>query len=182
MVCLGVACDDRIPAPDPRPPPTPTPTATPSRSAARKAPRVVIESRGRVKSLLRTAVQDLKAVGIWGRLTGHLYEIELDSRSGVANVPEDGHLADAYFTGVVEPGGAGPVCDVMFFPSAVADDLARWRDYYSAGLMAEPPPSVREFYGSLVAHELAHCRPGARGEAVARAWEARALGLLRDQI
>jgi len=139
----------------------------------------VIESAGRIKHLLTTAVGDLKAVGLWKPLTRHLYEIKLDSRAGGANVPDDGHLADAYFTGVVDRRGAGPVCDVMFFPSAVTDDLNRWQQYYGAGLMAESPPSVRAFYGSLVAHELAHCRPGARGEAVARAWEERALGLLR---
>jgi len=139
----------------------------------------VIESAGRTRELLGTAVKDLKALGLWMPLTRHLYEIELDSRSGRANVPDDGHLADAYFTGVIDSRGAGPVCDVMFFPSAVVDDLARWRQFYGAGLLAEAPPSLRAFYGSLVAHELAHCLPGPRGEAVATSWEKRALGLLR---
>ena len=115
-------------------------------------------------------------------MTRHLYEIELDSRAGDANVPEDGHLADAYFTGVLDAGGGGPVCDVMFFPSAVGADLARARRYFAAGLIAEAPPSLRVFYGSLVAHELAHCLPGPRGEAVARAWEERSLRLLEAQM
>jgi hypothetical protein len=110
---------------------------------------------------------------VWDKLTEHLYVIELDSRSGGANVPEDGHLADAYYTGIIDDGGGGPVCDVMFFPTAVAADLARWRDYFARGLAAEAPPSVRVFYGSLVAHELAHCKPGPRGEDVAMAWEER---------
>ena len=125
------------------------------------------------------AVRDLKRVGVWRPLTDHLYEIELDSRSGSSNVPDDGHLADAYFTGVVAERGAGPVCDGMFFPSAVTSDLARWRQFFAAGAMAEPPPTLREFYGSLLAHELAHCADGPRGEAVAQAWERRALARLR---
>ncbi len=140
---------------------------------------MVIESAGRTRTLLATAVRDLKHVGLWDRLTGHLYEVELDSRPGAANVPADDHLADAYFTGAVDHRGAGPVCDVMFFPSAVAADLERWRRFHDAGVMAAAPPTERAFYGSLVAHELAHCRPGARGEAIASAWERRALGLLQ---
>lgn len=119
-------------------------------------------------------MRDLKTVDLWPRLADHLYVIELDSRLGRANVPEDGHLADAYFTGIVDASGGGAVCDVMFFPTAVADDLARWQDYHSRGLTAAAPPSLRAFYGSLVAHELAHCRRGPRGETVARAWEERA--------
>lgn len=111
---------------------------------------------------------------MWGELTDHLYAVELDSRSGSANAPEDGHLADAYFTGIVDNDGGGVVCDIMFFPSAVTADLVRWRSYYANGLVAETPPSMRAFYGSLVAHELAHCRRGPRGEGVAQSWEKRA--------
>jgi len=172
-----VACDEaRVPVAPER-----TVAATPSSPVVpvRHTPRVVIESSGRTRARLVTAVRDLKRVDLWPRLTDHLYEIELDSRAGTANVPPDGHLADAYFTGVVDERGAGPVCDVMFFPSAVAADLVRWRQYYAAGVMASPAPTERAFYAALVAHELAHCRRGARGEPVARAWEARALRAVR---
>lgn len=122
---------------------------------------------------------DLKAIGMWRELTDHLYRVELDSRRGTANVPEDGHLADAYFTGIVENGGGGAVCDVMFFTSSISADLARWRDYYSRGLLPDPAPTLRQFYGSLLAHELAHCRRGPRDEDVAQAWERRALDALQ---
>ena len=138
----------------------------------------MLEANGRTGAHLATAVRDLKEIGLWSRLTAHLYRIELDSRSGSGNVPEDGHLADAYFTGIVDEAGGGVVCDVMFFPSAVVADLQRWREYYARGLMAQEPPTLRGFYGALVAHELAHCRRGPRGEAVARAWEERALDAL----
>ena len=140
---------------------------------------MIVEAAAPARALLEAAVADLKSIDLWHRLTDHLYLIELDSRPGGANVPEDGHLADAYFTGFVDDGGGGAVCDVMFFPSAVAADLARWREYYSQGLLAEEPPSRRVFYGSLLAHELAHCLPGPRGESVARAWEERARDALR---
>ena len=139
----------------------------------------MVESSGPARALLQTAVRDLKTIDMWDRLTAHLYRVELDSRPGTSNVPEDGHLADAYFTGVIEGRGGGEVCDVMFFPAAVLADLARWQSYYAGGLVAEPPPTLRQFYGSLVAHELAHCRPGPRGEDIARAWENRALEALR---
>lgn len=158
---------------------TVTPTPSPTKAAERETPRLVIEATGRVAVRLATAIRDLKTVDLWSRLTEHLYRVELDSRAGVANVPEDGHLADAYFTGIVDEQGGGVVCDVMFFPEAIAEDLGRWRTYYAAGRVAEAPPRLREFYGALVAHELAHCRVGPRGEPVARAWERRALAALR---
>ena len=142
-------------------------------------PLVTIEAAGTVGARLRQAVKDLKAVGLWSRLTRHLFAVKLDSRGGLANVPEDQHLADAYYTGMLKQGTGGEVCDVMFFPAAVAKDLARWNDYYAAGLLAAVPPTVRQFYGSLVAHELAHCRRGPRDEDVARAWEDRAVAAFR---
>lgn len=134
---------------------------------------MVLEATGPTRARLETAISDLKEIHVWSKLTDHLYAIELDSRSGIANVPEDDHLADAYYTGILDGGGGGTVCDVMFFPSAITADLARWRDYYARGLAADVPPTVRAFYGSLVAHELAHCKPGPRDETVARAWEDR---------
>lgn len=171
LLVLG-ACDPKEP---PRPEaPSPTPLTRPSTAPTDRALSVIFEATGRTRARLKRAVADLKSVGLWRRLTHHLYLIELDSRSGGANVPEDGHLADAYFTGFADDGGGGAVCDIMFFPTAVSGDLARWRDYYGRGLVAERPPSLRTFYGSLLAHELAHCRRGPRGEAVARAWEERA--------
>lgn len=139
----------------------------------------MIEAAGAMRHRLAQAIRDLKTVDLWARLAAHLYRIELDSRHGTANVPEDGHLADAYYTGIVEGRRGGEVCDVMFFSSAVAADLERWSAYYRSGLIATPAPTMREFYGSLLAHELAHCRRGPRGEAVARAWERRALEALR---
>ncbi|MDQ3941100.1 MAG: hypothetical protein M3238_07110, partial [Actinomycetota bacterium] len=129
--------------------------------------------------LLTTAIEDVKAIGFWDELTAHLYLVKIDSRRGRLNVPTDGHLADTYYTGVIDERGAGPLCDVMFFPTAVADDLVRWRDYFADGRIAEAPPSLGDFYASLLAHELAHCGTGPRGEPVARAWERRARAALR---
>ena len=178
---LSAGCDSAAVPEQTSPPPSPSS----SRSAPGRAPDLVrIEAVGAVRDRLVTAIEDLKTVGMWRELTGHLYRVELDSRRGVANVPEDGHLADAYFTGIVEDGRGGAVCDVMFFSSAIVADLARWRDYYSRGLLPDPAPSLREFYGALLAHELAHCRRGGwgkDGEDVAQAWERRALEALREE-
>ena len=134
----------------------------------------MIEAPDPARLRLSTAVRDLKAIGFWGRLTDHLFQVELDARGGTANVPEDGHLADAYFTGIVAGSDGGAVCDIMFFTSAVSADLARWRRYYAAGMIAEAPPTMRAFRASILAHELGHCRRGPRGEAVAQSWEERA--------
>ena len=160
--------------------PTPSATAafTPAPPLPRERPRLVIEATGVTRDRLRVAVSDLKAIDMWRDLTDHLYVIELDSRFGSANAPEDGHLADAYFTGIIDKRGGGVVCDIMFFPAAVTADLVRWRDYFARGLVAEAPPTVRAFYGSLLAHELAHCRRGPHGEKVATGWEERARGAL----
>lgn len=121
------------------------------------------------------AVRDLKRLDLWVPLTRHLYVIELGSRLGRDDVPRDGHLADAYVTGLVEEEGAGALCDIMFFPTAVTDDLARWRTYYTDGLLEAPPPTLRQFWAALLAHELGHCMEGPRGERVAERWEHKAL-------
>ena len=169
-------------------PTIPVTRITPERGSAERPPtqatgpsrfRVEMEAKGRARPLLIRAVADLKRIGFWGDLTSHLYVLRIDSRVGRLNVPRDGHLADAYYTGTIDRRGAGELCDVMFFSTAVSDDLARWRGFWAAGRIAEPPPSVRHFYASLLAHELAHCRHGARGEPEAIRWERRARDALR---
>jgi hypothetical protein len=127
-------------------------------------------------------MKDLKRIGLWEKLTGHLYSINFDSRLGRADIPRDGHLADAYYGALVdEDENGGASCDIMFFTTAISDDLQRWRDYYSQGLIAQVPPGdLREFWGSLMAHELGHCQRGPHGEPAAEGWEAKARGLLRD--
>ena len=175
-----MACDTTEPravveTPAPR---SPSPTERQSRPPI-ETPVVTIEAPGRVGDRLTQAVEDLQTIDLWDPLTHHLFGVKLDSRSGGANVPDDEHLADAYYTGVLAKGSGGEVCDIMFFPTAVQRDLERWSGYYAAGLISGPPPTLRQFYGALVAHELAHCRRGPRDEPVARAWEERALEALR---
>ena len=168
------------PAPAPRVDSTPvhTPAARPT-TAPKKGPIVKLEAIGYARPLVRNGIADLKRIGFWDDLTRHLYLINLDSRLGRLNVPRDGHLADAYFTGTIDKRGAGALCDVMFFPTAIGDDLRRWRLLYSQGRIAEAPPSLQDFYTSLIAHELAHCSLGARGEPAAQAWERRTRDALR---
>ena len=145
------------------------------RGPTRIRARVENDAFGSSARLVRRAIRDLKRLDLWGRLTRHLYVIELGSRLGRDDVPRDGHLADAYITGVVEEEGAGALCDIMFFPTAVADDLARWRIYHAGGYIEDPAPSRRQFWAGLLAHELAHCLEGPRGERVAEMWERRAM-------
>jgi hypothetical protein len=145
------------------------------RRRTRIAVRVENNAFGSSARFVRRAVRDLKRLDLWAPLTDNLYVIEIGSRLGRDDVPRDGHLADAYITGLVEEEGAGALCDIMFFPTAITDDLARWRTYHANGYLDAPPPSLRQFWAALLAHELGHCMEGPRGERVAEEWERRAL-------
>lgn len=129
------------------------------------------------------AIRDLKRVGLWDELTGHLYMIKLASRREALE-RDPGHiLADAYFSGVIDEEGQGAYCDIVFYYPAIVADLERWQGYFEQGLIEqEPPLSLRHYWGALLAHELGHCRQEARGEAVAERWEARALKALGAKL
>ncbi|MFN2588799.1 MAG: hypothetical protein ABR613_11880 [Actinomycetota bacterium] len=165
-------------APAATPPPTPTPAPTP----VINPPGVIVmnEAFGESRRKVEVAIADLKDVDLWLRLTKHLYKIKFGSRLGAANIPEDRHLADVHLTGVFDPEAQGRFCDIRFYPNAIKQDLERWRLYYSQGLKADPPPTPRQFWGAITAHELAHCFPGGRGEKFAERWERKALGRLRE--
>jgi hypothetical protein len=163
-----------------------TPVASPGASSPEARGITVAEDLtvdnaafGRSRSKVAQAVADLKKVGLWKKLTGHLYVVKFGSRLGSENVPEDGHLADAYLTAQIDGDVAGGRCDVMFFTTAIKQDLTRWVTYHAQGLLTEEPPSLRQFWASIMAHELAHCLRGANGEGVAQQWEERALKALR---
>jgi hypothetical protein len=142
--------------------------------------KVVFRAAGEPARRLRQAEHDLKGIGLWKRLSGHLYEVRVAVRPGRSDIPGDRHLADAYPSAVAAPGGFGSLCDIVFYPAAIAQDLARWRRYYAEGLLGTPPDSLRQYWGSILAHELAHCLGNGKGERVARRWERRALAKLRQ--
>lgn len=183
LLCLLVACSGGSPD---------HPLARPSKRHASEpgerdktrpaGPSVTNEALGPSHRHVRQAIADLKRIGLWDRLTRRLFVINFDSRLGRDDIPTDGHLADAYF-GVlldIEKEG-GTSCDIMFFTTAISDDLGRWRSYYSQGLIDEAPPdNLRQFWGSLMAHELGHCQEGPHGEPAAEVWEKKARDLLRD--
>ena len=145
-------------------------------------PGVVVENAANGKSVARVkrAMRDLKAVNLWLPLTKHLYKIKFQSRLGAASIPEDGHLADAFLTAGFGERAQGRLCDIMFFPNAISRDLDRWRYYYSQGALAEAPPTLRQLWAAVTAHELGHCFPGGPGEKVAQRWEHKALARVRE--
>src|SRR5918994_635051 len=151
MSCTG---DQAPPARDSDRRREPVEDAIKERAPTRIRARVENNAFGSSARLVQRAVRDLKRLDLWGRLTRRLYVVELGSRLGRDNVPRDGHLADAYATGLVDERGAGALCDIMFFPTAVTDDLARWRTYHASGFIEESPPSLRQFWAGLLAHEL----------------------------
>lgn len=160
---------------------TPRPTASAKRGITTPKRLILTNSAfGRSRARVATAIEDLKAVGYWKDLTGHLYELKIGSRLGLENVPEDGHLADAYLTAKIDGEEGGSYCDIMFFPAAMSADLERWRNYYASGLLDDPAPTFRQFWAAILGHELAHCQRGRNGEPAALKWEDKVLAAVRE--
>lgn len=176
---LGAACSQAEPR---AATPTPTPSPSPSPSIVINPPGIVVENiaQGKSEKRLRRAIRDLKEVDLWRPLTRHLYKVKFDSRLGAVSIPDDGHLADALLTAAFDEEAQGSLCDIMFFPNAIARDLDRWRLYYQQGATSHPPPTMRHMWAAVTAHELGHCLPGGPGEKVAQKWERRALRRLQD--
>ncbi|HEU4480428.1 MAG TPA: hypothetical protein VFS18_00960 [Actinomycetota bacterium] len=131
---------------------------------------------GRSRRHVARAIRDLKRVDLWKPLTEHLFVVKIGSRNGRRSVPDDAHLADAFLTVDFRGDVGGALCDIRFYPRAMADDLARWAGYYSQGLLPDPAPGRRAFWASILGHELAHClRHGKGGEPLSERWERRAL-------
>lgn len=159
-------------------PMSPRPPASPSNPPYRSSADLDIAARGIARRRLRTAVEDLRRIGVWPRLTRHLYVVKLGARPGRANVPPDAHLADAVRSAYVDARGQGLLCDVVVFPAAITADLARWRSYHAAGLLPQPAPPPRHFWAAIVGHEIAHCLAHRAPEQVAISWEEKILALL----
>lgn len=121
------------------------------------------------------AVSDLKDLGLWKRLTRPVEMVVIATRPGAERTPADGHLADAVRN--VQVGRRpGYVCDVMIYSQALADDVVRQGIYYDQGRLSAPPPTLRQFWAVILAHEIAHCSDaGQRGEAHSSRWERRVL-------
>jgi hypothetical protein len=184
LVLVAPACTSEAPGATatatatPRPQPSPSPSA----SIVINPPGVVVENiaQGKSEKRVTRAIRDLKGVNLWLPLTRHLYKVKFDSRLGAASIPDDGHLADAILTAAFDEEAQGRLCDVMFFPNAIAQDLDRWRLYYQQGATSHPPPTLRHLWASVTAHELGHCFPGGPGEKFAQKWERRTLRRLES--
>lgn len=183
LTLVLAACDGGGP---PRPEARPTQPAA-SRSPERRTPSVrlpKLENRatGATRARLARAIGDLKATRFWDRLTEDLYMVSIGSRPGRQYVPEDGHLAEARAFPYLDDDGGGRLCDITFFPTAIADDLELQTRYHDQGLLDRAPPTRRHFWTAILGHELAHCLPNQKdglpaltGEAAARRWEKRVL-------
>lgn len=165
------------------PAPALTPQAPPSATNPphRKGARVEIRATGTVRDRLAASIADLQRMELWRPLTRHLYVVKLAARPGRANVPPDAHLADAVRSAYVDDRGQGLLCDIVVYPAAVTADLERWRDYHAAGLLSEAPPTLADFWTSIVAHEIAHCLEHRAPEARAVRWERRVLARLQQE-
>lgn len=181
LLLLGACAPDESPAAT-APTASPAPSPSPSPSIVTNPPGLIVENDalGASTRRIRRAMRDLKAVDLWRPLTKHLYKVKFQTRLGAVSVPDDGHLADAILTAGFGRRAQGLVCDLMFFPNAIARDLDRWRLYYQQGAVADPPPTLRQLWGAVTAHELGHCLPGGPGEKVAGKWELKALARLRE--
>jgi hypothetical protein len=177
LSALTVGCDDadrdRTAAP-PRIPPAESPVVpTPQAAPASVPVRIDLRATGRPQARLRAAIEMLRRVGMWRDLTGHLLVVQIGVRPGTTRLPEDGHLADAYPTGVFERGRTGSLCSIVFYPAAMQRELRRLE---TAGYES----SARALWPIVLAHELGHCGPdpARRGEGAAQAVEAEAARLI----
>ncbi|HVM36234.1 MAG TPA: hypothetical protein VM784_12950 [Actinomycetota bacterium] len=172
---VAAACTggDEPPSVDERLPAAPT-RAVQERRPTSAGVRVSNEGLGPSGRRVATAVRDLKRVALWGPLTRDLFSLQLQTDPGSDGVPDDGHLADAMIGAVVESGGSGTHCSIRFYPAAIKQELATLEEGYRAGLF-DPPPTARQLWAGVLAHELAHCRNWEGGEPYAERWEARAL-------
>ena len=169
-------------APTARPAETPAEEApTPSDREATDRPLKVLNNafEGSRHRIAR-AIRDLKSVDLWNRLISErLYVIEIQSHEGAARIPKDGHLADATLQGYIDDEGSGGRCYILFYPVAIERDLVIQQQGFELGHWPEPP-SLRRFWGAILAHELAHCLKWDGGEPFAEKWEAHALTILAE--
>ena len=122
------------------------------------------------------AVRDLRRLGYWKELTTHVVRVVIAGRPGEGRVPKDGRLAQALMTLHTTGPYPGSWCEIAIFSRALEEDIARQAVYYSEGRLAVPPPTLRQFWAVILAHELAHCSPrGQKGEGYSTDWEARVL-------
>lgn len=122
------------------------------------------------------AVADLKELGFWPELTKHVVHVRIATRPGPERIPTDGHLADALMNVQLEP-RPGYVCEIMIFSDALANDVTSQLNYYFDGRLSTRPPTLRQFWAVILAHEVAHCSPkGQKGEELSTEWEQRVLG------
>lgn len=121
------------------------------------------------------AVTDLKELGFWRDLTKHVVHVKIATRPGLERIPEDGHLADAIQNVQLDP-RPGFVCDIVIFSEALTNDVTDQQGFYLDGRISTPPPTLRQFWAVIVAHEVGHCSPkGQKGEAHSTKWEQRVL-------
>ncbi len=183
---LSAACDanvnvsvEEVPTPSASRDATPS-EATPSEREATEAPLKVFNNAfDRSHRRVARAIRDLKTAGMWKKLISErLYVIEIQSREGVARVPDDKHLADATLQGYIDDEGSGGRCYILFYPVAIERDLVAQQEGFELGFWDEPP-SLRQFWAAVLGHELGHCLDWDGGESVAEKWEARTLEALR---
>ena len=168
--------------------PGPSPTIS-ERSPSLTLPKIDNRATGHTAGNIERAIRDLKAVGMWDRLTRKLYVVSVGSRPGRQYVPDDGHLAEARAFPYLDDDGGGRLCDITFFPTAMADDRRLQERYFDQGLLERGPPRLRNFWSSILGHELAHCLPHERDgvpaltpEPQAQKWEARVLAAVERRF
>jgi len=181
---LLAACDSAAPSPPDAELGRPPAASSPLRERnASPGPRlsVHIDAPAPARRRIRTAIEDLRSIELWPGLTTHLFEVHISALEGASNVPEDEHLADAFYRPRVVRHSSGRYCGIRFYSKAMRDDLVRQRIYRAEGRLAEDPPSVRHFWAAVLAHELTHCRNDGSDEATALRVEGNVVDALQEQ-
>ena len=198
LVCFALAlgaCDRGTAAPETKPSPagagesSPAPVPSPS-STPDLALRLKNEATGESRRLLGRAIEDLRRLGYWKRLTDHLYSVWITVRPPSSEVPDDHYLAHSLVQPFAVGRHLGERCHINFYADAMQDETEQiTEDAVGAG--TEPSPDlVQTVWTSILAHERSHCLPyetkaGARvggPEPRARKWEKRVANRLIAEI
>ena len=162
--------------------PQATPAGSPSPAASAKSaelPKIEFNNTKTLTKPIERAIEDIKEVGVWRRLTKHLYLVKFAVYERGTMKYNKRHLANALSTVVQDEAGEFQLaCDIVFYRGTISEESERAREYQELGYRSQFPSSPRLLYAEIVGHELAHCLEGKSGEKVAQRWGKKVLRLL----
>ena len=143
------------------------PASSPSASPTDPPLKVENNGLGASKRLIRLAIAELKRIDYWEQLTRDFYYLRFGTRPDP--VQNDDRISDIVAGGLVDESGSGASCDIYFYEGPMKQE---YREKKSRGLGWL---SLRHFWTSWLAHEIARCRGTGDRDSSADRWQLRTL-------